>query len=141
MCLVYLTKATSVNLEVIWTNLNLHMSESFRVKLIWRILAECFSRKKKIQGPHQSFAFLWLSPLWRGTGPIFVKFWNPFTQRWFVPCLIEIGLEDMFFNINTCNYGQLWFSCYGPSRPPGTLIWRNFNLHYVRKLSCKYDLF
>jgi hypothetical protein len=23
----------------------------------------------------------------------------------------------------------------------GTMIWRNLNLHYIRMLSCKYDLF
>jgi hypothetical protein len=39
-------KFTFVNIQVIWTNLNLYMSESFHVKSIWRILAEWFSRRK-----------------------------------------------------------------------------------------------
>jgi hypothetical protein len=54
-----------------------------------------------------------------------------------MPSLIEIGLlvlEKIFFNINICKYGFLY--C-GPFRPPGTMMW----LHYIRKLSCKYDLF
>jgi hypothetical protein len=56
--------------------------------------------------------------------------------------LIEIGLpvfwENSFFNINTCKYGCTY--C-GPSRPPGTKIWTNLNLHSIRKLLCKYELF
>jgi hypothetical protein len=43
-----------------------------------------------------------------------------------------------FFNINISEYG---FPYYGPSRPPETMISRNLNLHYIRKLSWKYDLF
>jgi hypothetical protein len=42
----------------------------------------------------------------------------------------------IYININ--EYG---FPYCGPSRPPGTMIWRDLNLHYIRKLSCKYDLF
>jgi hypothetical protein len=30
---------------------------------------------------------------------------------------------------------------YGPSRPLGTIIYTRFNLHYVRKLSCRSELF
>jgi hypothetical protein len=56
--------------------------------------------------------------------------------------LIEIGLlvlwRMVFLNINTCKYA---FPYCGPSRPPGTMIWTNLNLHYIRKLSCKYELF
>jgi hypothetical protein len=44
------------------------------------------------QWPHQFFAFLWLSTLWRGPGPWFEQFWIPFTQGWFVSSLTEIGL-------------------------------------------------
>jgi hypothetical protein len=43
-----------------------------------------------------------------------------------------------FFNINTCKYG---FPYCGPSKAPGTMICTNLNLHYIRKLSCKYELF
>ena len=58
-----------------------------------------------------------------------------------MPSLSEIGLlvlEKIFFNINTCKYG---FPYCGPSRPPGTMMLTILNLHYIRKLSCKYDLF
>jgi hypothetical protein len=46
--------------------------------------------------------------------------------------------EDFVFNLNSCKYG---FPYRGPSRPPGTMIWTNWNLHYIRMLSCKYELF
>jgi hypothetical protein len=46
--------------------------------------------------------------------------------------------EDFSFNINISEYG---FPNCGPSRPPGTIISWNLNLHYIRKLPCKYDLF
>jgi hypothetical protein len=55
--------------------------------------------------------------------------------------LIEIGLlvlEKIFFNINICKYG---FPYCGPSRSPGTMLGTILNLHYIKKLSCKYDLF
>ena len=58
-----------------------------------------------------------------------------------MPSLNEIGLlvlEKIFFNINICQYG---FPYCGPSRPPGTMMLTILNLHYIRKLSCKYDLF
>jgi hypothetical protein len=48
------------------------------------------------------------------------------------------GEKDFFFNINTCKYGSPY--C-GPSQPPGSMIWTNLNLHFIRKLSCKYELF
>jgi hypothetical protein len=48
------------------------------------------------------------------------------------------GSENFFFDINTSEYG---FPYCGPSRPLGTMLWRNLNLHYMRKLSCKYGLF
>jgi hypothetical protein len=46
--------------------------------------------------------FLRLSPLWRGPGPLFEKFRIPFTQGWFIPSVIEIGLlvlEKIFKNV------------------------------------------
>jgi hypothetical protein len=56
--------------------------------------------------------------------------------------LVEIGqlvLEKrIFFDINISKYG---FPYCGPSGLPGTMIWRNLNLHYIKKLSCRYDLF
>jgi hypothetical protein len=56
--------------------------------------------------------------------------------------LIDISLlvleETIFFKTNTCKYG---FPYCGPSWPPKTMVWTNLNLHYIRKLSCKYELF
>jgi hypothetical protein len=43
-----------------------------------------------------------------------------------------------FFNINICKYG---FPYCCPSRLPGAMMWTILNLHYIRKLSCKYYLF
>ena len=58
-----------------------------------------------------------------------------------MPSLIEIGLlvleKKIFFNINICKYG---FPYCGPSRTPGIMMLTILNLHYIRKLSCKYDL-
>ena len=31
-----------------------------------------------------------ISPLWKGQSSSFEQFWIPFTQRWFVPSLVEI---------------------------------------------------
>jgi hypothetical protein len=59
-----------------------------------------------------------------------------------MPSLIEIGLlvldKKIFFNINICKYS---FPYCGPIRTPGTMKWTILNLHYIRKLPCKYDLF
>ena len=59
-----------------------------------------------------------------------------------MPNLVEIGLlvlkKKIFFNINICKYG---FPYCGPSRPPWTMMLTILNLHYIRKLSCKYYLF
>jgi hypothetical protein len=74
------------------------MSESFHVNMSYFdsvVLKEIF-----FQWPHHIFALLWLSPLWRGPGPLFEQFKIPFTQGWIVPSLIEIGLlvlEKIFF--------------------------------------------
>jgi hypothetical protein len=46
-----------------------------------------------------------------------------------MPSLIVIGLLVL---------EKIVFPYCGPSRPPGTMM---LNLHYIRKLSCKYDLF
>jgi hypothetical protein len=61
----------------------------------------------------------------------------PFTQGWFVPSLMEIcqlvlDKKIFFFNINTCKYV---FPIVIPPHPPhpGSMIWTNWNLHYVKK--------
>jgi hypothetical protein len=37
--------------------------------------------KKIFKWPHPIFTFLWLSPPWRGCGPLFEQTWIPFTKR------------------------------------------------------------
>jgi hypothetical protein len=50
----------------------------------------------------------------------------------------QLVLEKIFFfNINTFKYS---FPYCGPIWSPGTMVWTNLNLHYIRKLSCKYEL-
>jgi hypothetical protein len=54
-----------------------------------------------------------LSPLWRGPGPSFEQFRIPFTQGWFMPSLIEIGLlvlEEKIFKNVKCIFTLLWLS-------------------------------
>jgi hypothetical protein len=51
--------------------------------------------------------------------------------------LVKKILKD-FSHWNKCEYVLPY--C-GPSRPPGTIIWTKLNLNYIRKLSCKYELF
>jgi hypothetical protein len=57
--------------------------------------------------------------------------------------LTAIGLlaqekrKKIFSKTNTCKNG---FSYSGPVRSPGTMIRRNFNFCYVRKLSCSVNL-
>jgi hypothetical protein len=48
------------------------------------------------------------------------------------------GKGVFFPNINISKYG---FPYCGPSWSPGTMMWTILNLHYIRKLSWKYDLF
>ena len=55
-----------------------------------------------------------------------------------MPNLIEIGLLVLEKKINICKYS---FPYCGPSRPPGIMMLTILNLHYIRKLSCKYDLY
>ena len=116
------------------------ISESFHVNV--SSSGSVVLEKKIFKWPHPIFAFLWLSPLWRGPGPLFEQFIISFTQGWFMPSLIEIGQlvlkKKIFFNINICKYG---FPYCCPSRPLGTMMLTILNLHYIKKLSCKYELF
>jgi hypothetical protein len=116
------------------------ISESFHVNMTYS--GSVFLEKKIFKWPNPIFAFLRLSPLWRGPGPLFEQFRFPFTQGWSKLSLIEIGLlvlkKKIFPYINMCKYS---FPYCGPSRPPGTMMWTILNLHYIRKLLCKYDRF
>jgi hypothetical protein len=83
--------------------------------------------RQEAHGPHRSPESYWL---------IFC------TETHAKLSFIEIGLlvpeKKIFFNVNTEIYG---FPYCGPFRPPGTMVCTNWNLHYIRKLSCKYELF
>ena len=60
--------------------------------------------------------FFLLSPLWRGPGTLFEQFRIPFTQRWFLPSLIEIGLlvlEKKNFKNFQCIFTLLLLSPLG----------------------------
>jgi hypothetical protein len=62
-------------------------------------------------------------------------------QEMFVPSLIEIGhmfhLKDSFQYTNVKIVSPL----VSPTLTLGTIICTSLNLHYVKKLSCKYELF
>jgi hypothetical protein len=66
------------------------ISESFHVNMIYS--CSVVLEKNIFKWSHPIFAFWRLSPLWRGPGPLFEQFRIPFTQGWFMPSLIEIGL-------------------------------------------------
>jgi hypothetical protein len=53
------------------------ISESFHVNM--SSSGSVVLEKKIFKWLHPIFAFLWLSPLWKGPGPWFVQFWIPFT--------------------------------------------------------------
>jgi hypothetical protein len=50
---------------------------------VWLKLAQWFWRRS-LNDTTPIFTFLWLSPLWRGPGPLFEQACMFFTQRWFV---------------------------------------------------------
>jgi hypothetical protein len=130
-------KITFVNLQVIWTNLNLHMSESFHVNMTF---SSSVVHEKIFIWPHPIFVTIYplkrnWSFIWTIQNPIYPR--TICTKRdWNWPTCS--GGEDFFPNINTCKYG---FPSWGPSRPLWTIIWTILNLQYMRKLSCKYDSF
>ena len=74
--------------------------ESFHVNMTYS--GSVVLGKKIFQLPHPIFGYLWLSPLWRRSGPLFEQFRISFTQGWLMPSLIEIGLlvlEKKIFSI------------------------------------------
>jgi hypothetical protein len=113
-------------------------------------------KEKQFQWPRQIFAFL-LSPLWRGPGPLFEQLKILFTQGWFVQIdwnwPADSGKDDLFqvwLKLTCCFWKRFFFFQYGNivfpivaqhDRPPGTMMWIIVNLHDIKKLSCKYDLF
>jgi hypothetical protein len=108
---------------------------------IWVILAQWFSRKNFFNDLTLFLHFCDYLPFEKDLGPLLVQFKIPITQGWFAPSFIEIDvlvLEKIFFNINICKYG---FPYCGPSWHLETMMWTILDLHYIRKLSCKYELF
>ena len=84
------------------------LSESFHVNMTY--FGSVVLEKKIFTWPKPIFAFLRLSPLWRGPGPLFEQFRSFFTQGWFMPRLIEIGLlvlEKKILKEFQCNYFPL----------------------------------
>jgi hypothetical protein len=93
--------------EEIWMYI---ISERFHVNITY---SSSVVLEKIFKGPHHIFAFLWLSPLWKGLGSLFEQFRVPFTQEWFVPSLSAIVLmvleKNILFNINICkDVSLLW---------------------------------
>jgi hypothetical protein len=71
--------------------------------------------EKIFKWPNPTFAFFWLFPFWREPDSLFERFRIPFTQGWFVPSLIEIGLlvlEKVFKNVQ-CSFTLLLLSPLG----------------------------
>jgi hypothetical protein len=100
-------------------NLNLHYIRKLSCKLNMTYSGSMVLEKKIFKWPHPIFAFLKLSPLWRGPGPLFEQFRIPFTQGWFMPSLIKIGLlvlEKIFKNFQ-CIF-TLWLSPLGEGQSP-----------------------
>jgi hypothetical protein len=121
-------KFTFVNLEVIWTNLNLHDVRKLSCK--YDIFWLSGSQGENFLNTLLNFCiFVIISPLKRHWpfNCTYLNFLYPrmictkFDWNW------PAGSGGFFFNIiNTCKYG---FPYCGPSRPPGTMLLRNLNLH------------
>jgi hypothetical protein len=123
---------------IICTSLNLHNVLKLSCKYEQFLLSGC--RGEFFQWPHPIIAFLSLSALGQEPGPLFGQLLYSMHPRmictkcnWNWP--VGSGEKDFFPQKN------MVFSFCGPSRLPGTKILTNFNLHYVRKLSCKDELF
>jgi hypothetical protein len=66
------------------------MSERFHVKFSFS--GFIVLKNTIFKWPHPFLTFLWLSPVWRGLGPLFEQAWILFTKEWFVPSLIDFSL-------------------------------------------------
>jgi hypothetical protein len=102
------------------------------------------NEKKVCKWPYPIFARLWLNP-----PPPFLKRIWPFI--WVNLNSLHVRMVCTIFD---WNWPAVWFkkvlssilikNCFpscGPSRPMGIIICTSLNLHYVRKLSCKSELF
>jgi hypothetical protein len=114
------------------------MSGSYHVNL--KFCGTVVHEKKIYKWPHPIFALLWLSPfeedLVLHLNTLEFPSCNVLYQVWlnFARCFI---LKDSFVYTKCKNR----FPSCGPSRPQRTIICTTLNPHYVRKLSCKSELF
>ena len=77
-------------MALFWINLSpLHQS-MLCAKFGWNWLSGFGVEIFLISSIH--FQYFVIIPPWKGRGPAFEQIWIPFTQRWFVPSLVEIGL-------------------------------------------------
>jgi hypothetical protein len=92
---------------------------------VWLKLAQWFCRSFK--RPHPIFTCSWLSPLWRGPGPLFEQIWFSFTKRWFVWSLIEFGqlVLEMIYKKNSVYFYS--FAIISPWRSAVPFAWTNLN--------------
>jgi hypothetical protein len=70
----------------------------------------------------------------RKSGALFERIWIPYTQGWFVPSLIEIGLLVLERKITGL---LLLFLHYIPCRRAFPLIWTNLNPFWPRMIYVK----
>jgi hypothetical protein len=83
--------------------------------------------------------FVIIPPLKRTWTFIWIT-WISIMQEMFVPSLIEIGLMFHFKRFfPTHKFENSFPSCV--PLPSGIIICTSLNLYYLRKLSCKYELF
>jgi hypothetical protein len=54
------------------------------------------------------------------------------------PVVLEKRILKIFSNIHTCKNS---FPYCGPTKPPGAMKLTNLLLYYIKKLSCKFELF
>ena len=110
----------------------LHLKKKKRgpwaTSLTWVILADT-SHKNTCK-----ITFLYCGPNCTGTTLLCIK--SPFNQ------ICTFVVQEFLQKIFPLKQMAICFTLLcGPPRPPGTMIWRNLNLHYIKKLSCKYELF
>ena len=97
------------------------------------VLAKIFEFRQCI------FTISKLSPLWKEGGPSFDLTLVPFTQRCFVPSLVEFSpliLEKKIFFISSMYFR--YFVHISPFPRAGPFIWTNLNPLYPRMLCAKF---
>ena len=82
------------------------------------------------------FRYFIIISLRKGRGPLFEQTWIPFTQRWIIPSLVEIGplvLEKkLFLNV------FLEIRNYLPLENAGPFIWINLNPLHPRMFCANF---